>query len=125
MAAASDPLALSLRLQIPHHQQRWLEALIELRRWIVVEVLPQPWGSWGALEWTRRLEQERWPAEVVALAVVDNLPCRRSLLRWWGRWRHATSPVSANELIAQGTPPGPELGEALCRRREQELRKMR
>jgi len=125
VAASSDPLQLGSRLQVPLHQQRLLEALIELRCWIDAERLPQPWKKWNALEWTSRLERERWPVEAVALAVTDNYLCRRPLLRWWGCWRHVTSPVSAHELIAQGTPPGPELGEALCRRREQELRKMR
>ena len=125
VAAASDPCALALRLQIPRQQQCWLEALIELRRWIVVEVLPKPWGGWGALEWTRRLEQNRWPAEVVALAVVDNLPCWRPLLRWWGRWRHVSASESATDLIAQGIAPGPLLGEALRRSRDQALMGMR
>ena len=125
VAAASDPCALALRLQIPCQQQRWLEALIELRRWILVEVLPQPWRSWGPLEWTRRLEQDRWPAEVVALAVVDNLPCRRPLLRWWGRWRHVTASESAMDLIEQGMTPGPQLGEALRRSRDQALMDIR
>ena len=125
VAAASDPRELALRLQIPGQQQRWLEALLELRRWIVLDVLPQPWGSWGTLEWTRRLEQDRWPAEVVALAVIDNLPCWRPLLRWWGRWRHVRATESARELIAQGISPGPQLGEALRRSRDQALRSMR
>ena len=125
VAAASDPLALALRLQIPYHQQRWLEALIELRRWIALEVLQQAWSSWGALEWTQRLEQQRWPAEVIALAVVENLPCRRPLLRWWGRWRHVTASVSAKDLIAQGISPGPQLGQVLRRSRDQALMAMR
>ena len=125
VAAASDPCSLALRLQIPHQQQCWLEALIDLRRWIEVEVLPQPWGGWEALEWTRRLEQDRWPAEVVALAVIDNLPCWRPLLRWWGRWRHVTASESATDLIAQGIAPGPQLGEALRRSRHQALMGMR
>jgi len=47
------------------------------------------------------------------------------LLRWWGRWRHVTSPVSARELMAEGMRPGPALGAALRREREQMLRQMR
>ena len=82
------------------------------------------WSGWDALEWTQRLEQQRWSPEAVALAVLDNTSFRRPLLRWWGRWRHVTSPVSARELIAQGMRPGPELGEALRRRRDRVLRQM-
>ncbi len=125
VAAATDPVSLASRLQIPRQQQLWLQGLMNCRDWLANEVTREAWSSWGALDWTQRLERQRWPSEVVALAVLDNTSFRRPLLRWWGRWRHVTSPVSAHELIAQGIPPGPELGEVLCKRREQELRKMR
>jgi len=125
VAAASDPVSLALRLQVPHRQQIWLEALTDLRCWLELHVQCQPWSQWGALDWTQRLEQKHWPHEAVALAVLDNSPFRRPLLRWWGRWRHVKSPLSARELIAQGICPGPELGNELQRRREQVLRTMR
>ena len=125
IAAAGDPVALAQRLQIPIQQLRWLEQLLELRQWLEQEVLPQPWQQWGALEWTSRLEQANWPAPVVALAAVEAPPCWRPLLRWWGRWRHATASVSARDLIAQGLQPGPLLGEALRRSRDQVLEGMR
>lgn len=125
IAAAGDPVALAKRLQIPIQQLRWLEQLQELRQWLEQEVLPQPWRQWGAREWTSRLEQANWPAPVVALAVVEGPPCWRPMLRWWGRWRHATASVSARDLIAQGIQPGPLLGEALRRSRNQVLERMR
>ena len=125
VAAASDPLSLAARLQIPGQQQIWLEGLIDLRHWLMDEVKQQDWTCWGALEWTQHLEKNRWSPEVVALAVLDNTSFRRPLLRWWGRWRHVISPVSARELIAQGMRSGPELGDALQKLREQELRQMR
>ena len=124
VAAASNPIAVGQRLQIPLQQQRWLEELIELRRWLLQE-LAQPWDEWTALDWTQRIEAGRWSVEVVALAVVDNPPCRQPLLRWWGRWRHVVSPISARELIAQGLRPGPQLGEALRQARAQVLEGMR
>jgi len=46
------------------------------------------------------------------------------LLRWWGRWRHVRSPVSARELMAQGVTAGPALGDALRRLRDQQLQQM-
>ena len=125
VAAASDPVSLAMRLQVPRQQQIWLEALIDLRCWLELEVKPYPWGLWGALDWTQRLEQMGWPPEAVALAVLDSTPFRRPLLHWWGRWRHVRSPWSARELIAQGMSPGPALGDELKRLREQDLRKMR
>ena len=125
VAAASDPIALGQRLQIPLQQQRWLQELIELRTWLEAEEISHACSDWGALEWTRRIESGRWSVESVALAVVDNPPCRRPLLRWLGRWRHVASPINARELIAQGLSPGPELGEALRQSREQVLEGMR
>ena len=125
MAAASDPLSLAARLQIPKQQQIWLQGLIDLRHWLAGEVQLQDWTHWGALQWTQLLEKQRWSAEVVALAVLDNSSFRRPLLRWWGRWQHVSSPVSARELIDQGMRPGPELGKALQTLREQQLRQTR
>ena len=125
VAAASDPMALARRLQIPVQQQRWLEELIEMRSWLFQEVLSKPWSEWGALDWTRKIEDGRWSIESVALAVLDHPSCWRPLLRWWGRWRHVVPPVSARELIGKGLSPGPELGEALRQAREQVLKDMR
>ncbi|WP_114993667.1 CCA tRNA nucleotidyltransferase [Synechococcus sp. UW179A] len=125
VAAASDPIALAQRLQMPLQQRRWLEELLELRSWLLQEVFSHSWSDWDALEWTRKIEAGRWSVEAVALAVVDNPPCRRPLLRWWGRWRHVVSPISARELMAEGLRPGPELGEALRQAREQVLATMR
>ena len=125
VAAAGAPLMLAQRLQIPRQQERWLEELIEFRRWLQLDVSTQSWADWGPLEWSLSLEDGHWSAAVVALAVLDNPPCRRPLLRWWGRWRHVVSPVSARELIAAGLHPGPQLGEALRKARNQRLAGMR
>ena len=125
VAAAGDPVGLASRLQLPRQQQLWLDQLVDLRHWLDDEVSQLPWVGWGALDWTRHLEQKRWAPEVVALAVLDNNAFRRPLLRWWGRWRHVKSPQSAHELMAAGLKPGPELGEALRRSRLKCLETMR
>lgn len=125
VAAAGNPLALAQRLQIPSQQQRWLEELMQFRRWLQLDICSQSWFDWGPLEWTCSLEDRHWQVAVVALAVLDNPPCRRALLRWWGRWRHVVSPISASTLIAQGLRPGPQLGEALRQARNQRLAGMR
>ena len=124
VAAATDPVSLASRLQIPHQQQIWLGELVHCRQWLDREVHREAWSGWDALDWTKRLEQQHWSPEAVALAVLDNTCFRRPLLRWWGRWRHVTSPVSARALIAQGMRPGPELGEALRQERDRRLRQM-
>lgn len=114
LLAASDPVATAQRLQIPAVQQRWLEQQLELSDWLLSEappVLSSP------SVWTEALERRPWSPNVVALVVCQKPPLWRPLLRWWGRWRHGTSPVTAKELISAGWRPGPDLGSELQRRR--------
>ena len=44
-----------------------------------------------------------------------------SFKRWWGRWRHVRSPLTAAELIDAGWSPGPGLGAELSRLRLQRI----
>ncbi|EAQ70129.1 tRNA nucleotidyltransferase/poly(A) polymerase [Synechococcus sp. RS9917] len=125
VAAADAPLELAARLQLPQQQQRWLEELGAFQAWLMEQVLPEAWQGWSPARWCEALEARPWPSEVVALAVSQQGPCWRPLLRWWGRWRHVTPPRSARELMATGLQPGPALGEALRRLRLQRLEAMR
>ncbi|KZR90634.1 CCA tRNA nucleotidyltransferase [Synechococcus sp. MIT S9508] len=125
ISGAADPVALSQRLQIPGQQQSWLEELLLFRRWLESDVLTTSWVEWGALKWTCSLEQQSWTPEVVALAICEHQICWRPLLRWWGRWRHASAQITASELMKQGFQPGPRLGEALHKSRLQALERMR
>ena len=114
LAGASDPLALARRLQIPGQQQRWLAQMLDLASWLA-EQAPPVEASPSC--WTISLEQSGWSPEAVALLVAQQPPQWRPLLRWWGRWRHVGSPITARELMAAGWKPGPALGEELRRRR--------
>ena len=125
VALASDPLALSSRLQLPQIQQRWLREQKAFAFWLANEVLPQPWGDWSPAVWSDRLESQPWRPEVVALAISRGVACWRPLLRWWGRWRHLKSPISGLDLIEQGWIPGPKLGAELRRARLQSLETLR
>jgi len=122
LLAASDAApAVAMRLQFPHGQQRLLAQLALLRQsWQALEATPST-----ALAWTTFLERPGWSAEAVALALVSGALPRRPLLRWWCRWRHLPTPVSAAELIAAGLPPGPALGERLRELRGERLREER
>lgn len=125
VALASDPIALSTRLQLPQIQQRWLTEQKAFALWLADEVLPQPWQVWSPAVWSDRLESKPWRPEVVALAISSGVPCWKPLLRWWGRWRHLKSPISSLELIEQGWIPGPKLGAELRRVRLQSLETLR
>jgi poly(A) polymerase len=125
LAGADQPLELAARLQLPQQQQRWLQQMQELSTWLQANTGEDAWTGWTAEEWCDALEQQAWGAEAVALLVSQNPPQRRPLLRWWGRWRHCTSPLTAKDLLAQGWQPGPALGAELQRLRRQRLRLMR
>lgn len=125
VAGADDPLELAARLQLPQQQQRWLQQMQELSAWLEVNAFEDALAGWTAEEWCDALEQQAWGAEAVALLVSQNPPQRRPLLRWWGRWRHCPSPLTAKDLLAQGWQPGPGLGAELQRLRRQSLRAMR
>ena len=125
VAGAADPLELAARLQLPQQQQRWLQQMQALSAWLQANACENTTASWTAEQWCDALEQQAWGAEAVALLVSQNPPCRRPLLRWWGRWRHCTSPQTAKDLLAQGWQPGPALGQELQRLRRQRLRAMR
>ena len=125
LAGADQPLELAARLQLPQQQQRWLQQMQELSAWLQANTGEDAWTGWTAEEWCDALEQQSWGAEAVALLVSQNPPQRRPLLRWWGRWRHFTSPLTAKDLLAQGWQPGPALGAELQRLRRNGLRAMR
>ena len=113
VAASGSPQELARRLQLPLQQQRWIDQRIAFQAWMRKMVLPFCWQEWSAARWSEVLEAEAWSAEVVALDVALSGLCWRPLLRWWGRWRHVKSPLTAKQLLAQGMQPGPELGKAL------------
>lgn len=116
LAAASQPLAVAQRLQIPGQQQQWLAGLETLQRWLQDAAPP---ASASPSVWTEALEQGDWSVQSVALMICLNHPSWRPLWRWWSRWRQVQSPVTAKDLMAAGWTPGPGLGAELRRRRLQ------
>jgi poly(A) polymerase len=119
LAAVTDPVAVAQRLQLPHHGQKLLHQLGELRGWLAERRGND--GDWGPAAWSDALEGQGWSAETVALALAAGDGPRRPLLRWWLRWRHLKTTVSAKTLMAAGVPPGPVLGEELRRQRSLRL----
>lgn len=114
LVAASDPLGVAERLQVPHRMHRLIQQWLSLRQRLQERPLE---GTWQPSRWCGFLEAPGLSAEAVALALASGLGPRRPLLRWLLRWRHSRSPQSAAQLIASGVPRGPDLG-----RRLQELR---
>ena len=125
LLGACAPLEVAERLQLPLQQIRWLEQVQEIFIWLGSDAMQAPELSWTPVDWTESLERQGWSAEAVALAVAGSERHWRPLLRWWGRWRHLTSPKSAKTLIAEGWAPGPQLGTELKRRRRQVLERSR
>jgi len=91
-----------------------------------------PKHSWSASQWTAALEG--WPGapgpqrvpgvameKAVAMALVCGAQPRQPLLRWCLRWRHSQPQQTAQQLIAGGVSPGPELGQRLRSLRAQSI----
>jgi poly(A) polymerase len=127
VAGAADPLALAERLQLPHAQHKLLASWLALLERLVEEVAVG--GAAGdAVSWCALLEAPGCSADAVALGLVCSAggmepwrQWRRSLLRWWWRWRHIQAPLQASDLIAQGLKPGPALGARLRQLRAEVL----
>jgi poly(A) polymerase len=115
VAAAADPLGLARRLQLPERQLRLLAGLETLMQRLVAAGAEagDNTAAWSPARWTALLETPELRPETVALALAAGLGPRRPLLRWWLRWRHLESPLSAAALIAGGEQPGPALGARL------------
>lgn len=130
IAVASDPLALAERLQLPQRQQQLLAQAARLRGELAeregdgetpgeARQAVTPWS------WCQRLEAPGGSPEAVALALASGWGPRRPLLRWLLRWRHLGPERSARDLMAEGVPKGPELGERLRRSRRERLERER
>lgn len=115
IAVAEHPLALAERLQLPHRQHLLLSQVGELRRRLAEPIPATPW------QWCQLLEAPGLSPMAVALALASGLGPRRPLLRWFLRWRHLGPECTAQELIASGVPPGPQLGERLRHSRQLRL----
>ena len=118
LLGAGDPPAVATRLDLPGQQMKALGQSCDLLTWLQQD--PPPPGA-PPSEWCRALEASGWSAEAVVLAICHRPAEWRILLRWWGRWRHVRSPLTAAELIQAGWSPGPELGAELSRLRLQRI----
>jgi poly(A) polymerase len=130
VAGAADPLGLARRLQLPQHQLRLLAGLDTLRQRLAAAGAEGDGGvdnavAWSPARWTALLEAPELRPESVALALATGVGPRRPLLRWWLRWRHLGSPLSAAALISAGERPGPALGARLRQLRAARLEQER
>jgi len=139
LVGASDPLAVSERLQVPHRHHKLLAQWLDFRgRWLSLQQAdPCSWQNWTPGDWCEWLEKPGLSADAVALALVvsqghrcladrqkpELLPLpRRPLLRWLLRWRYLKAPVNAAELmVREGLRPGPALGARLSQLRLERL----
>lgn len=123
LASGHDPAAVAAQLQLPHHQQRSLRELLlfrdELRK--LDRSITQ---LWTAVEWTHWLECRHEPEVLIPMALACGDQPRGPFLKWWLRWRHVRSPLSARELLASGFSPGPAVGARLRLLRAQRLLEM-
>ena len=117
IVAASKPLDLAARLQLPIQQQRLLLRASLLQHRLRSSQVEMVWRDWRPSQWCRFLEGFGTPADAVALCACLKQPWAPVLRRWFWHWRLYRSPQSSHQLLAQGWMPGAKLGAELQRRR--------
>jgi poly(A) polymerase len=120
VACADDPVSLAARLQLPHRQQQWLKGLMQLRT-RCRQLDPSQVAPWRAGEWTEWLEHNPDLSQVVPIALACGDHPRGVLLRWWLQWRQVQAGCTARDLLAQGVPAGPAIGQRLRELRAERL----
>jgi poly(A) polymerase len=119
-ASAEDPLGLAVRLKLSQRQISCIESAQKL-----IDAMATPSTSCRTTqkpsEWCTLLEQASCSPLSVGLALVMGALPVKPILHWWYIWRYVKSPISAQQLIAQGYPPGPSLGAELSKLRLKQI----
>jgi poly(A) polymerase len=120
LACGDHPAAVAARLQLPHRQQRWLQAFSQFREQLSM-LEPAHTQAWDPAAWSLWLERQPDAGHVVPLALVCGARPRRPLLAWWFRWRHLNAGITAADLLRDGWTPGPAIGARLRQLRMERL----
>ena len=118
---AASPLAVAARLQLSHQQQGMLKESLVLQQFLAGSDVAEGWPDWTPARWCEALEQMCWRPEAVALTICTGVPMWHKLFRWFYRWRHVCPQQSAQQLMAEGWRPGPDLGAELRRQRLEQV----
>ncbi len=124
IAGANNPISLATRLDIPKKQIELLAESLKLED-LLSSIATNELSHWLPSRWSQEIENANLKPDAIAISICKGVSMWRPLLRWWGRWRQITSPISAIELINQGWQPGPELGAELRRLRATQIDKIR
>ncbi len=124
VASAKDSVRLAQRLQLKEEQQQNIKKSRELESWLIANRSEATLDRLSPSDWCKLLEQGSWDPSSIALTICISAPKWKYLLRWWGRWRHIKSPISAKELIQDGWMEGPEIGAELMRLRMEMINNM-
>ncbi len=120
IAGAREPLVLAKRLQLPQNQQKLILEVSKLNDLLRSKNI-KDFFDWTPAHWCKFLESNEWSPPAIALTISTGNHLWRPMFRWWSKWRHIKSPISANKLIQQGWQPGPSLGKELNRLRLEKI----
>ncbi len=124
IAGTGNSLSVAERLQLPKQEYRLIAESLKLRKSLALIEKNDNYNNWPPSRWCNELEKTNWSVDAIAITICIGLPMWRPLLKWWGRWRHISSPISAKELMNKGWQSGPELGAELNRLRKEQLDKL-
>ncbi len=121
LSGAKDALALAARLQLPRQHQQLLKESLELQSFLKSNEFANKCLVHQPSDWCQALEHANWTPQTIIFTACLGVRHWQQLLRWWGRWRHIKSNVSARMLMDKGWQSGPELGTELKRLRLEEI----
>ena len=114
---AENPLYLAERLQLAQKQKEIIEGGFQLKTCLENIKSSQSYKKWSPSKWTRILEGINASESSFRLEIYRNNPFKKYLAFWLNNWRHIDSPITGDELIAQGWESGPGLGIEIKRQR--------
>ena len=121
IAGSKNAKDIAARLQLPIRQQKVLNESLQVKEFLSNIFLTKEYWDWTPAVWTFLIEDAKWQADSIGLAICQEITLYQPLLLWFKRWRLIKSPISAKDLIAQGWEPGPSIKRKLKELREKKL----
>ena len=114
---AENPIYLSNRLQLAQQQKEIIEGALKLNKYLEDIIASQIYIDWSPSKWTSVFEEINASESSFKLLICKKNPLGKYLSSWLYHWKKIESPISGNDLIAQGWESGPELGLEIRRQR--------
>ncbi len=116
---SENPLYLAKRLQLSEQQKEIIKGADQLNKSLKNIITSQLYKNWSPSQWTNVLESINISESSFILEICRRNPLKEYLESWLYKWKDIKSPVTGDDLLAQGWQSGPDLGIEIKRQRMQ------